>query len=56
MDRDVHRDPAFVLVVDDDMMLRYLAREALELEGFRVQEAADGAAALDQIAHERPDK
>lgn len=55
MDRDVHRDPAFVLVVDDDMMLRYLAREALELEGFRVQEAADGAAALDQIAHERPD-
>ena len=48
-----HQDPALVLVVDDDMMLRYLAREALELEGFRVQEAADGAEALEHIAHER---
>ncbi|ETX03152.1 hybrid sensor histidine kinase/response regulator [Candidatus Entotheonella palauensis] len=52
---DPHRTPALVLVVDDDMMLRYLAREALELEGFRVQEAPDGAAALEHIDHERPD-
>lgn len=36
-------------------MLRYLAREALELAGFRVQEAPDGATALEHITHERPD-
>ncbi|ETX00567.1 MAG: hypothetical protein ETSY1_10770 [Candidatus Entotheonella factor] len=52
---DPHQTSALVLVVDDDIMLRYLAREALELEGFRVQEAANGAAALEHIAHDRPD-
>lgn len=55
MHRDPHQDRALVLVVDDDMMLGDLAREALELEGFRVQEAANGVTALEHIAHERPD-
>ncbi len=54
MEHDSHQATALVLVVDDDMMLRYLAREALELDGLRVQEAADGAAALEQIDQERP--
>jgi len=52
---DPYQDPALVLVVDDDSMLHYLAREALALAGFRVQEATDGAIALERIAEERPD-
>ncbi len=43
------------LVVDDDPILRVLAREALEQTGFAVEEAADGAQALTAYAHLRPD-
>ncbi|MBI2403180.1 MAG: Flp pilus assembly complex ATPase component TadA [Gemmatimonadetes bacterium] len=38
-----------ILVVDDDGVSRSLARTLLEKNGFRVTEAADGAAALDRI-------
>jgi DNA-binding response OmpR family regulator len=38
--------PATVLVVDDDPGARLLVGTALEMAGFRVITAADGAAAL----------
>lgn len=44
-----------VLVVDDDPMMRFLARETLEPRGFRVEEAEDGAACLALARVMRPD-
>ena len=43
-----------VLVVDDDMMMRILARETLEQAGFRVEEAEDGQAAVSAFETLRP--
>jgi DNA-binding response OmpR family regulator len=37
---------AYLLVIDDDEMFRSMLRRALELEGYRVQEAADGRKGL----------
>ena len=47
--------PALVLVVDDDAIVRILAREALTKAGFTVAEAANGAEALTQFERCRPD-
>jgi two-component system phosphate regulon response regulator PhoB len=44
-----------VLVVDDDQRVRTVVSWQLEADGFAVTEAADGAAALAQIEHDRPD-
>ena len=44
-----------VLIVDDDITVRLLAREALEQAGFRVQENDDGVGLLSQFAEEEPD-
>jgi signal transduction histidine kinase/HPt (histidine-containing phosphotransfer) domain-containing protein len=44
-----------VLVVDDDPIIRMLARQALEPEGFEVTEAEDGSAALDFLQNHLPD-
>jgi len=42
-----------ILVVEDEVNLRYLARQFLEKQGYRVIEAADGAAAMQiAVAHE----
>lgn len=46
---------AQVLVVDDDAVIRDLLRVNLELEGYDVVAAADGATALEQIAAAHPD-
>ncbi|HVV58655.1 MAG TPA: response regulator [Gaiellaceae bacterium] len=43
------------LVVDDDRALRLLCRVNLELEGFRVREAATVAEAVDALEEETPD-
>jgi CheY-like chemotaxis protein len=43
-----------VLVVDDDPAVRDLVRRGLEREGLAVAEAADGRAALDEVARRRP--
>jgi|SRR5258706_37391 len=51
MDRPV----ATVLVVDDDVSLRLLCRVNLELDGFKVREAATIAEADAAVAEERPD-
>jgi two-component system cell cycle sensor histidine kinase/response regulator CckA len=42
-----------ILVVDDDDWVRVFVRDALAAEGYRVLEAADGAAAI-RIAAEHP--
>jgi two-component system response regulator MprA len=47
--------PARVVVVDDDEPLRNAVRRALRLEGYDVELAADGAAALDRLAGVRAD-
>ncbi|UGY95227.1 response regulator [Streptomyces gobiensis] len=44
-----------VLVVDDNKVIRQLIRVNLELEGFEVMTAADGAECLDVVHHVRPD-
>ena len=46
---------AQLLVVDDEPAVRQALRRALELEGYRVALAEDGADALAQIAAEEPD-
>lgn len=45
----------FVMVVDDDPIIRHILRTLLEMEGLRVVEAGDGEEALEMIAVERPD-
>ncbi|MBD0338780.1 MAG: response regulator transcription factor [Thermoleophilia bacterium] len=47
--------PATLLVVDDEPAVREALRRALELEGYRVRLAEDGADALAQIAAEETD-
>lgn len=44
-----------VLVVDDDTALRFLLHETLEMAGFAVEEASDGASALSAVERVRPD-
>ncbi|MGW5864183.1 response regulator [Streptomyces sp. NPDC055239] len=44
-----------VLVVDDNKVIRQLIRVNLELEGFEVVTAADGAECLDVVNQVRPD-
>lgn len=44
-----------VLVVDDNQVLRQLIKVNLELDGFEVVTAADGAACLDVVHTVRPD-
>ena len=46
---------AKILVCDDDMMVRLLARECLEEAGMTVVEAADGDEAIAMFALEQPD-
>jgi DNA-binding response OmpR family regulator len=44
-----------VLIVDDEEAIRELCRVNLELQDFEVDEAGDGAAALEAVRQRRPD-
>lgn len=44
-----------VLVADDDHFIRVLVKDALEREGFRVAEVADGRKVLSEFSRLRPD-
>ena len=44
-----------VLVVDDDVSVRQLVRDVLEIEGYAVDTVEDGASALLHVASDRPD-
>src|SRR5574340_1671231 len=52
---DLHREARRILVVDDDLTVRLLARETLEQEGFIVEEAADGKQAVAACECAMPD-
>jgi CheY-like chemotaxis protein len=47
-------DEATILIADDDEGIRELLRELLDSEGYRVQEASNGAEAIASIAANRP--
>jgi len=44
-----------VLIVDDDVMMRVMARESLTAAGFSVSEAENGVRALQALEDLRPD-
>ena len=46
--------PPFVLVVDDDPLIREIIRDVLVEEGFAVATAADGRQAIDRAADQPP--
>ncbi|ETX00419.1 MAG: hypothetical protein ETSY2_39120 [Candidatus Entotheonella gemina] len=52
---NIRGEPSLVLVVDDDVTLRFLARETLEQAGFAVDEAEDGREALEIFGNKRHD-
>ncbi|MBE1530475.1 response regulator transcription factor [Actinomadura algeriensis] len=47
--------PARILIVDDEPAVREALTGSLEFEGYRTATAADGVAALEAVARERPD-
>jgi response regulator RpfG family c-di-GMP phosphodiesterase len=51
----IQSERPLVLVVDDDITIRILAREALEQAGFEVEEAENGIQALSAFQQVRPD-
>jgi two-component system sensor histidine kinase/response regulator len=51
----VQREQPVVLVADDDMTIRLLARESLEQAGLTVEEAEDGGQALSAYKRLQPD-
>lgn len=50
-----NRDRARLLIVDDNEGVRHLVSRWLEKAGFRVQEASDGAEAVEKVREEPPD-
>jgi PAS domain S-box-containing protein len=51
----MEREQPVVLIADDDMTIRLLARESLEQAGIAVEEAEDGAQALSAFKRLQPD-
>ena len=49
------RAPGRVLIIDDEPLVRAQLRRSLELRGFTVVEAVNGAAGLTAVANEAPD-
>jgi diguanylate cyclase (GGDEF)-like protein/PAS domain S-box-containing protein len=47
--------PPLAMIIDDDLTMRLLLRQALEQHGFRVEEADGGAIALEALSHVQPD-
>jgi PAS domain S-box-containing protein len=55
MGSELSQPAPVVLIVDDDVTMRMLTREALEQEGFVVEEAEDGASAVARFSQLKPD-
>lgn len=53
--KDLDMKPKTILVVDDEESIRYLYREELEEEGYKVITAADGEEALRKVRKDDPD-
>ena len=54
-DLDMASSTRLILVVDDDLAMRLLMREALEQAGLRVTEAENGEQAVEAFSREQPD-
>jgi DNA-binding response OmpR family regulator len=52
---DFEENPKTIMVVDDEESVRFLYREELEEEGYRVITAEDGEEALRKVKTDRPD-
>jgi len=52
---DQHQERSRILLVDDEPIVREVVEQYLRQEGFLVEVAADGAAALRRFAEARPD-
>src|SRR5216683_5320866 len=52
---EVRRDPALILIADDDQASRDLLRRALQADGYRVEEASDGLETLQRCDLVQPD-
>ncbi len=52
---DTATKPLSILIVDDDLQLRFLLHKMLTYEGYRVYEASDGAEGLTQYHTMQPD-
>ena len=52
---DETRESPIVLIIDDDAMTRMLVIEALEPEGFQIEEAASGAEGIEMFRRIHPD-
>ena len=48
-------DPSLILVVDDDELLQELVKISLEGEGYRIDQALDGASMWQRLRARRPD-
>ncbi len=53
--KDPDMKPRTILVVDDEESIRFLYREELEEEGYKVITAADGEEALRKVRKDDPD-
>jgi DNA-binding response OmpR family regulator len=53
--KDQNMEIRTILVVDDEESIRFLYREELEEEGYRVIIAADGEEALRKVRKDKPD-
>lgn len=53
--KDQHMGIRTILVVDDEQSIRFLYREELEEDGYRVITAADGEEALRKVRKDKPD-
>lgn len=49
------RNSSMILVVDDDITIRFMVRESLEQIGFLVEEAVNGKQAIDLVSELKPD-
>ncbi len=54
-ENDIYDERPIVMIADDDMNFRLLARKALEVVGFRVEEAEDGVQLMENYDRVQPD-
>lgn len=52
---DFTQNPPLILVVDDEKTLRLVVRRAIEQEGYRIAEAADGKQCLEFCQQLKPE-
>ncbi len=51
----VPNNPSLILVIDDDLVIRFQLRQALTQQGYQILEATDGKDGLDLFTRYHPD-